>query len=46
MGRMQIVLPDGVEDELRKKAAERYGNRKGNISKAIEDAVTDWLKKK
>jgi hypothetical protein len=45
MGRMQIVLPDDLEEKLRKKAAEKYGNRKGNISKAIEEAITAWLSK-
>jgi len=44
MGRMQIVLPDDTEEKLRKKAAEKFGNRKGNISKAIEEAIEEWLK--
>jgi len=43
MGRMQIVLPDGLEDKLRKKAAQKFGFRKGSISKAVEQAVEKWL---
>ena len=46
MGRMQIVLPHKVELKLRKKAAEKYGYKKGAISKAMEEAIEDWLKKR
>lgn len=45
MGRMQIVISDQVEKDLRKKAAERFSLKKGAISQAIEEAIKDWLKK-
>jgi hypothetical protein len=45
MGRMQIVLSDKLEKELRKKAADVFGLKKGTISKAVEVALTEWLKK-
>lgn len=46
MGRMQIVLPDNLEEQLRKKAAEKFGMRKGSISEAVEEALKDWINKK
>jgi len=45
MGRMQIVISDDLEKKLRKKAAERLGFRKGNLSQAIEEAISEWLEK-
>ena len=44
MGRMQIVLSDELEEKLRKKAAARFGMRKGAISEAVQDAIIQWLK--
>jgi hypothetical protein len=43
MGRMQIVLPDELENRLRKKAALVFGLKKGSISKAIGTAIESWL---
>lgn len=40
---MQIVLDNKLEDSLRVKAAKKFGNRKGNISKAIAEAIVKWL---
>jgi len=45
MGRMQIVLSTKTEYALRKKANEKFGFKKGSISKAMEKAVNDWIKK-
>ena len=44
MGRMQIVIPDDVEDKLRKKAFAEFGLKKGSISKAVKKAIENWLK--
>ncbi len=43
MGRMQIVLPDALEEKLRKKAADRFGFKKGSISLAVKESVEKWL---
>ena len=43
MGRMQIVLPDSLEEKLRRKAADKFGFKKGSISLAVKDAVEKWL---
>ena len=38
-------LSDELEKKLRFKAIERFGGRKGDLSKAIEEAVKTWVKK-
>ena len=45
LGRMQVVLTDSTEKKLREKAFAKYGLKKGSISKAIEDAIKQWLTK-
>lgn len=45
MGRMQIVLSDDTERKLRKALAS-VGYRKGNLSKAVEEAIKAWLREK
>lgn len=44
MGRMQIVLDDDLEKKLRAKAFDKYGLKKGSISKAVEEAIKAWIK--
>ena len=46
MGRLQVVLSDDTEERLRKRAAEKFGLKKGSISQAVEEAITSWLKSK
>ena len=41
MGRLDIVIPDDIENKLRKRVALRG---KGAISKAIAEALTLWFK--
>ena len=43
MGRIIVTIPDGLEKELRFKTIERFGGRKGDLSRAVEDAVTTWV---
>ena len=45
MGRISTELPDDLEKELRLKTIERFGGRKGDLSKAIEEAVKTWIAK-
>ena len=45
MGRISVYLPDDLEKALRFKTIEEYGGRKGDLSRAIEDAVTTWVAK-
>ena len=46
MGRLQVVLSDDTEERLRKRAAEKFGLKKGSISRAVEEAIVAWLSKK
>lgn len=44
MGKISISIPDDLEEELRKKAMEKFGMKKGHLSKAAEEAISEWLK--
>ena len=43
MGKMNIVLDDEIEQKFRKAVFERKGMKKGNISKALEEAIKQWI---
>jgi hypothetical protein len=43
MGKMNVVLPDDVEERFRRAVFERMGMKKGNISEALEEAVDLWM---
>jgi hypothetical protein len=43
MGRISVVLSDELEKELRFKTIEKFGGRKGDLSKAVEEAVETWV---
>jgi len=43
MGRISVTLPDELEKELRFKTIERFGGRKGDLTRAVEDAITTWV---
>ena len=45
MGRISILLSDELEKKLRFKTIERFGGRKGDLSKAVEEAVKTWVAK-
>ena len=44
MGKINIVLGDDVEEKFRKAVYQRMGMKKGNISKALEEAIEHWIK--
>jgi hypothetical protein len=46
MGRISVDLPDELEKQLRIKTVERFGGKKGDLSRAIEEAVKTWIVKK
>ena len=46
MGRIGVDLPDELEKKLRLKTIERFGGRKGDLSKAVEEAVETWVNTK
>ena len=43
MGRISVYIPDEFEKKLRLKTIERFGGRKGDLSKAVEEAVKTWV---
>jgi hypothetical protein len=45
MGRINVELPDELEKKLRFKTIERFGGKKGDLSKAVEEAVRTWVAK-
>ncbi|MFX1293772.1 MAG: hypothetical protein ACFFD2_02765 [Promethearchaeota archaeon] len=46
MGRIDAVLNDELEKKFRAAVATRYGGMKGRLSKAIKEAIDEWLSKK
>ena len=46
MGRVSVDLPDELEKQLRFKTVERFGGKKGDLSKAVEEAIRTWIVKK
>ena len=45
MGRISVFLSDELEKKLRIKTIEIFGGRKGDLSKAVEEAVKKWVEK-
>jgi len=45
MGRVSVFLSDKLEKKLRFKAIEIFGGRKGDLSRAVEEAVKTWVEK-
>jgi hypothetical protein len=46
MGRISVEIPDELEKQLRFKTIERFGGKKGDLSKAVEEAIRTWTGKK
>jgi hypothetical protein len=45
MGRINVELPDELEKKLRFKTIERFGGKKGDLSRAVEEAIKTWVVK-
>lgn len=45
MGRICVELPDELEKKLRLKTIVRFGGKKGDLSRAVEEAVKEWVAK-
>jgi hypothetical protein len=46
MGRISVELSDELEKQLRFKTIEKFGGRKGDLSRAVEEAVKTWIAQK
>jgi hypothetical protein len=42
MGRISVELSEELEKKLRFKTIEIFGGKKGDLSKAVEEAVRTW----
>lgn len=42
MARIDAVLPDDLDDRFRLEVAKRFGNKKGNMLRAISEAIDKW----
>ena len=45
MGRISVAIPDQLEKKLRFKTIERFGGKKGDLTKAVEEAIQTWVAK-
>jgi hypothetical protein len=45
MGRICVELSDQLEKQLRFKTIERFGGKKGDLTRAVEEAVKTWIGK-
>jgi len=46
LGKVSVILPNELEEELRRRAAEVYGYKRGFITKAIIEAIVNWLERR
>jgi len=45
MGRMDIILPDELEQRFREEVFKRLGMKRGNITLAVQEAIEQWIEK-
>ena len=45
MGRIDIILPDDLEKKFRNKVFKKFGMKRGNITLAIQEAISLWIGK-
>ena len=45
MGRICVELSDQLEKQLRFKTIEKFGGKKGDLTRAVEEAVRTWVGK-
>ena len=43
MGRISVMLSDELEKALRFKTIERFGGKKGDLTRAVEAAIQTWV---
>ena len=46
MGRINVDIQDEIEKQLRLKTVEQFGGKKGDLSKAVQEAVITWINTK
>jgi hypothetical protein len=43
MARIDVILPDDLEEEFRAEVAKELGMRRGNLTLALQEAVRLWI---
>ncbi len=43
MGKLNVKVQDSVDDRFREEVFKRKGMKKGNLTKAIEEAMLLWI---
>lgn len=46
MGKLNMDIPDELDKQFREAVFNRFGMKKGNLTIAIEEALTEWINKK
>jgi hypothetical protein len=44
MGRLDLNIDDKLEERFRRAIFEKKGMKKGNLTKALEEAIEKWVK--
>lgn len=45
MGWVRAIVSDELEEKFRKVAMEKFGYKKGSLTKALEEAIKDYIRK-
>jgi hypothetical protein len=45
LGRINVDISDELEKQLRIKTVEKFGGKKGDLSRAVQEAVKTWINK-
>lgn len=45
MVKLMLNISEELDKEFREKVFEKYGIKRGNIKKAAEEALTQWIEK-
>jgi len=45
MARIDIIMPNDLEQRFREEVFKRLGMKRGNITVAIQEAIEQWIKK-
>jgi len=43
MGKLVITIPDELEQEFRDAVYRRYGMKRGNLTRAVIEALEQWI---
>ena len=43
MARLNLIVSDELEEKFREMVFRKYGMKKGNITKAVEEAIDLWI---